>query len=87
MSSITDLTYMKTSGLQCFCNFFGNFFRETDEIGTQGQRDSGRRIGERITDTTFWRNEVNNENIICYTHFLVYNANIAIVLRPMWQII
>lgn len=34
------------------------FFRETDEIGTQGQRDSGRRIGERITDTTFWRNEV-----------------------------
>uniref|UniRef100_A0A2A4K5X2 Tektin n=1 Tax=Heliothis virescens TaxID=7102 RepID=A0A2A4K5X2_HELVI len=35
--------------------------RETDEIGTQGQRDSGRRIGERITDTTFWRNEVSIE--------------------------
>ncbi|KAI5644198.1 tektin family domain-containing protein [Phthorimaea operculella] len=32
--------------------------KETDEIGSQGQRDSGRRIGERITDTTFWRNEV-----------------------------
>ncbi|GBP33535.1 Tektin-3 [Eumeta japonica] len=31
--------------------------RETDELSTQGQRDSGRRIGERITDTTFWRNE------------------------------
>lgn len=35
------------------------YYRETDEIGTQGQRDSGRRIGERITDTTFWRNEVS----------------------------
>lgn len=36
-------------------------FRETDEKTAQGQRDSGRRLGERITDTTFWRNEVRNE--------------------------
>lgn len=40
------------------------YYRETDEIGTQGQRDSGRRIGERITDTTFWRNEAS---------FVLYN--------------
>ena len=25
------------------------------------QRESGRRLGERITDTTFWRNEVSTE--------------------------
>lgn len=35
--------------------------RETDEKTTQGQRESGRRLGERITDTTFWRNEVRAE--------------------------
>ncbi|CAG9086988.1 unnamed protein product [Plutella xylostella] len=35
--------------------------RETDEVGTAGQRDAGRRLGERITDTTFWRNEVTLE--------------------------
>lgn len=40
---------------------FWILFRETDEKTAQGQRDSGRRIGERITDTTFWRNEVRNE--------------------------
>lgn len=32
--------------------------RQTDEKTIQGQRDAGRRIGERLTDTTFWRNEV-----------------------------
>ncbi|KOB71459.1 Uncharacterized protein OBRU01_13705 [Operophtera brumata] len=42
-------------------NSIKNYNEETDEIGTQGQRDSGRRIGERITDTTFWRNEVSIE--------------------------
>lgn len=26
------------------------------------QRDAGRRIGERITDVTFWRNELNTEH-------------------------
>lgn len=36
-------------------------FRETDEKTSQGQRDAGRRLGERITDTTFWRNEVKTE--------------------------
>lgn len=36
-------------------------FRETDEKTSQGQRDAGRRLGERITDTTFWRNEARTE--------------------------
>lgn len=35
--------------------------RETDEKTAQGQRDAGRRLGERITDVTFWRNELNTE--------------------------
>lgn len=35
--------------------------RETDEKTVQCQRDTGRRLGERITDTTFWRNEVHAE--------------------------
>ncbi|XP_077287594.1 tektin-3-like isoform X2 [Arctopsyche grandis] len=35
--------------------------RETDEITNHAQRDAGRRIGERITDTTFWRNELSTE--------------------------
>ena len=26
-----------------------------------GQRESGRRLGERLTDTTFWRNEISTE--------------------------
>lgn len=26
-----------------------------------GQRDAGRRLGERITDVTFWRNELKTE--------------------------
>ncbi|KAJ8974176.1 hypothetical protein NQ317_004853 [Molorchus minor] len=42
-------------------NDFVRVMRETDERTTQGQRESGRRIGERITDTTFWRNEVRTE--------------------------
>lgn len=35
--------------------------RQTDEKTEQGQRDAGFRIGERITDVTFWRNELNTE--------------------------
>lgn len=35
--------------------------RETDEKTAQGQRESGRRIGERITDITYWRNEAHTE--------------------------
>ncbi|CAM6032023.1 unnamed protein product, partial [Sphagnum compactum] len=35
--------------------------RETDERTAIGQRDAGRRLGERITDVTFWRNELNTE--------------------------
>lgn len=35
--------------------------RETDEKTCQAQRDAGRRLGERITDVTFWRNELNTE--------------------------
>lgn len=35
--------------------------RQTDEVTAQGQREAGRRIGERLTDLTFWRNELNIE--------------------------
>ncbi|XP_014248255.1 tektin-3-like [Cimex lectularius] len=35
--------------------------RMTDEKTTAAQRDTGRRLGERLTDTVFWRNEVANE--------------------------
>ena len=35
--------------------------RMTDERTASDQRDSGRRLGERITDTTYWRNEVATE--------------------------
>lgn len=35
--------------------------RHTDETTAQGQRDAGRRLGERLTDLTFWRNELNIE--------------------------
>ncbi|PNF37675.1 Tektin-3 [Cryptotermes secundus] len=35
--------------------------RQTDEKTATGQRESGRRLGERITDTTFWRNEISTE--------------------------
>lgn len=35
--------------------------RETSEKTSQGQRDAGRRLGERLTDITFWRNELNTE--------------------------
>ncbi|XP_055383789.1 tektin-3-like [Condylostylus longicornis] len=34
---------------------------ECDEKCAGGQRDSSRRLGERITDVTFWRNELNSE--------------------------
>ncbi|XP_019761912.1 tektin-3 isoform X1 [Dendroctonus ponderosae] len=40
---------------------FIRVMRETDEKTAQGQRESGRRLGERITDTTFWRNEARTE--------------------------
>ncbi|KAK9502781.1 hypothetical protein O3M35_011487 [Rhynocoris fuscipes] len=35
--------------------------RTTDEKTASAQRDSGRRLGERITDITFWRNELTTE--------------------------
>ncbi|XP_026681587.1 tektin-3-like [Diaphorina citri] len=35
--------------------------RETEERTAIGQRDSGRRLGERLTDITFWRNELSTE--------------------------
>lgn len=40
---------------------YSALFSQTDEKTSQGQREAGRRLGERITDTTFWRNEVRNE--------------------------
>lgn len=47
--------------------------RETDEKTSQGQRDAGRRIGERVTDVTFWRNELNTEHekLIAETQLLM----------------
>ncbi|KYN04709.1 PREDICTED: tektin-3-like [Cyphomyrmex costatus] len=35
--------------------------READEKVKKGQTESGRKLGERITDVTFWRNEVASE--------------------------
>lgn len=35
--------------------------RQADERTCQGQRDVGRRIGERLTDLSFWRSELNTE--------------------------
>lgn len=35
--------------------------RQTDEKTAQGQRDAGHRIGERLADLAFWRNELNAE--------------------------
>ncbi|XP_006617140.1 tektin-3-like [Apis laboriosa] len=35
--------------------------RETDEKVQKGQIETGRKLGERITDTTFWRNEMASE--------------------------
>ncbi|XP_076759090.1 tektin-3 [Xylocopa sonorina] len=35
--------------------------RETDEKVQNAQTETGRKLGERITDTTFWRNEVASE--------------------------
>lgn len=36
-------------------------YREADEKVQNGQTETGRKLGERITDTTFWRNEVAAE--------------------------
>lgn len=35
--------------------------RQTEEQTSHGQREAGRRLGERLTDLTFWRNELNIE--------------------------
>lgn len=35
--------------------------RQTEEQTVQGQREAGRRLGERLTDLTFWRNELTIE--------------------------
>lgn len=35
--------------------------RQTDERTAQGQRDAGHRIGERLADLAFWRNELTTE--------------------------
>lgn len=41
--------------------FFFFFCREAEEKIQNNQYDTGRRLGERITDVTFWRNEVSSE--------------------------
>lgn len=35
--------------------------RQTSEKTVQEQREAGRRLGERLTDLTFWRNELSIE--------------------------
>lgn len=35
--------------------------RETEEVTQQGQREASRRLGERLTDLNFWRNELTME--------------------------
>lgn len=37
------------------------FYREAEEKIQNNQYDTGRRLGERITDVTFWRNEISSE--------------------------
>ena len=37
------------------------YFREVDEKVKEEQIENGRKLGERITDVTFWRNEVASE--------------------------
>lgn len=35
--------------------------RETDELTSSAQREVGRRLGERLSDLTFWKNELASE--------------------------
>lgn len=35
--------------------------RETEELTNCAQREVGRRLGERLSDLTFWRNELASE--------------------------
>lgn len=43
--------------------------RQTDEVTAQGQREAGRRLGERLTDLTFWRNELTIELEKCIAEY------------------
>lgn len=43
--------------------------RQTDEVTAQGQREAGRRLGERLTDLTFWRNELTIELEKCVAEY------------------
>jgi tektin-3 len=36
-------------------------FRETEERTKHGQRETGRRLGERIHDIRFWKEELHTE--------------------------
>lgn len=58
--------------------------RETDEKTANGQLNAGFRIGERITDVTFWRNELNTEleKLVAETALLSgFKRNIAKALQ------
>lgn len=49
-------------GLNCrLRNDAVRLMRQTEEKTVQGQREAGRRLGERLTDLTFWRNELSIE--------------------------
>jgi len=41
------------------CTFYVS--RETEELTNSAQREVGRRLGERVSDLTFWRNELAAE--------------------------
>lgn len=47
-------------------------YRETEEKTFSGQRDTCRRISERLNDITFWRNELATEleRMLSETHLL-----------------
>ena len=46
--------------------------RETEEKTFSSQRDTNRRISERLNDITFWKNELETEleRILAETHLL-----------------
>lgn len=49
-----------------------HYYRETEEKTFSGQRDTCRRITERLNDITFWRNELATEfeRMLTETHQL-----------------
>lgn len=53
------------------------FFREADDKTKRTQGDVSKRLGERVRDINFWKNELNNEtdNMITETNQLLEVSN------------